>query len=67
MKLLWPTFQRNSFCLWFKGLVSERFKTAPDPTDEPIVLSVQELNWLLDGLDLWRNRPHQILTPRFIA
>ena len=22
---------------------------------------------LLDGIDLWRNRPHQILTPRFVT
>ncbi|SFQ36833.1 hypothetical protein SAMN05216190_1942, partial [Pseudomonas borbori] len=27
----------------------------------------QELNWLLDGFDLWRNRPHQVLTPRFVT
>ncbi|EPN41098.1 IS66 family insertion sequence element accessory protein TnpB [Pseudomonas syringae] len=32
-----------------------------------IVLTVQELNWLLDGFDLWRNRPHKVLTPRFVA
>ncbi|WP_173919081.1 hypothetical protein [Pseudomonas sp. Irchel s3h17] len=30
-------------------------------------MSVQELNWLLDGFDLWRNRPHQVLTPRFVT
>ncbi|MEE5062055.1 hypothetical protein V2J93_25020, partial [Pseudomonas alliivorans] len=36
-------------------------------TDEAIVLTVQELNWMLDGFDLWRNRPHQVLTPRFVA
>ncbi|TFW35589.1 IS66 family insertion sequence element accessory protein TnpB, partial [Pseudomonas fluorescens] len=26
-----------------------------------------ELNWLLDGSDLWRNRPHKVLTPRLVA
>ncbi|WP_367400468.1 hypothetical protein [Pseudomonas sp. MM227] len=46
---------------------SERFKTSPDVTDEAIVLTVQELNWLLDRFDLWRNHPHQVLTPRFVA
>ncbi|WP_238346743.1 IS66 family insertion sequence element accessory protein TnpB [Pseudomonas viciae] len=55
----------NSFCLWLKRLESERFKTSPDTTDEAIILSVQELNWLPDGFDLWRNPPHQVLTPRF--
>nr|WP_283101016.1 IS66 family insertion sequence element accessory protein TnpB [Pseudomonas sp. MWU13-2517] len=60
-------WERNSFCLWLKLLESERFKTSPDVTDEAIVLTVQELNWMLDGFDLWRNRPHQVLTPRFVA
>ncbi|EPM64901.1 ISPsy5, Orf1, partial [Pseudomonas syringae pv. actinidiae ICMP 18886] len=46
---------------------SERFKTSPDETDQAIVLTVQELNWLLDGFDLWRNRPHKVLTPRMIS
>ncbi|RMM73910.1 Transposase [Pseudomonas savastanoi pv. glycinea] len=39
--------ERNGFCLWLKRLESERFKTSPDETDEAIVLTVQELNWLL--------------------
>ncbi|WP_418796667.1 hypothetical protein [Pseudomonas mosselii] len=43
---------------------SERFKTSPDPTDVAIVLTAQGLNWLLDGFDLWRNRPHQVLPHR---
>ncbi|MBH3309890.1 IS66 family insertion sequence element accessory protein TnpB [Pseudomonas mosselii] len=60
-------WERNGFCLWLKRLESERFKTSPDITDGAIVLTVQELNWLLDGFDLWRNRPHQVLTPRFVA
>ncbi|WP_339427763.1 IS66 family insertion sequence element accessory protein TnpB [Pseudomonas sp. RA_105y_Pfl1_P41] len=60
-------WERNGFCLWLKRLESERFKTSPDATDEAIVLTVQELNWMLDGFDLWRKRPHQVLTPRFVA
>lgn len=60
-------WERNGFCLWLKRLESERFKTSPDAPDEVIVLSVQGLNWLLDGFDLWRNRPHQVLTPCYVA
>jgi len=60
-------WERNGFCLWLKRLEAERFKTKPDVSDEPIELTVDELNWLLDGIDLWRNRPHQVLTPRFVA
>ena len=42
-------WERNGFCLWLKRLESERFKTSPDCSDEAIVLTVQELNWLLDA------------------
>ncbi|MFL8988878.1 IS66 family insertion sequence element accessory protein TnpB [Pseudomonas sp. QLc11A] len=38
MKILY--WERNGFCLWLKRLESERFKIAPDVTDEYIVLSV---------------------------
>ena len=43
-------WERNGFCLWLKRLESERFKTSPNASDAAIVLTVQELNWLLDGL-----------------
>ncbi|WP_346015227.1 IS66 family insertion sequence element accessory protein TnpB [Pseudomonas sp. MWU16-30317] len=61
MKIL--CWERYGFCLWLKRLKSERFQTSPDA----IVLTVEELNWLLDGFDLWRNRPHKVLTPRLVA
>jgi len=58
---------RNGFCLWLKRLESELFKPSPDEIDKAIVLTVQELNCLLDGFDLWRNLPHKVLTPRSVA
>ncbi|MFH6588721.1 IS66 family insertion sequence element accessory protein TnpB [Pseudomonas kulmbachensis] len=60
-------WERNGFCLWHKRLESERFKTSPDANDKAIILTVLELNWLLDGFDLWRNRTHQVLTLRYVA
>ncbi|OYT81276.1 IS66 family insertion sequence element accessory protein TnpB [Pseudomonas sp. PGPPP2] len=60
-------WERNGLCVWLKRLESERFKTSPDLTDEAIVLTFQELNWMLYDFDLCRNRPHQVLTPRFVA
>jgi hypothetical protein len=52
--------------LWLKRLESELLKTG-EVTDEAIVLAVQELNRLLHRFDLWRDRPHPALTPRFVA
>ena len=34
-------------------------KTKPDADDEAIELTVRELNFLLEGIDLWGNQPHK--------
>ncbi len=35
----------------------------PDPQVKSATVSLngEQLNWLLDGFDLWRNKPHQSL------
>lgn len=58
VKLL--VWERNGFVLWYKRLERERFRWPKD--DGAVVLSGQELNWLLDGFDIFNNRPHQSLT-----
>ena len=46
--LYWDT---NGFCLWYKRLEHGRFKI-PKCTGDKIQMSMQELNYLLDGVDL---------------
>lgn len=60
-------WERNGFCLWMKRLEQETFKAPPAEFEDAIDFSVEEVNWLLDGFDLWKNRLHKVLTPRFIA
>src|SRR3990167_9562795 len=60
-------WHRNGFCLWLKRLEAERFKTKPDAGDEAVELTMRELNRLLEGIDLWGNQPHKLLTPRFVT
>ena len=51
--LLW---ERTGFWLMIKRLEEDRFKW---PTDEAVVtLSVEQLHWLLAGMDLSAMRPH---------
>jgi transposase len=45
--LYWDT---NGFCLWYKRLEKHRFKL-PDDISESLVISSQQLRWLLEGLD----------------
>lgn len=53
-------WERNGFCLWQKRLERDRF--AWPRNDEALVtLTGKQLNWLLDGVDLWALRPHKPL------
>ncbi|MEQ8693406.1 MAG: IS66 family insertion sequence element accessory protein TnpB [Pseudomonadales bacterium] len=57
VKLLY--WERNGFCLWQKRLEEDRFHWPRKWPDEVITLSVQQLNWLLDGYDIRQLKPHQ--------
>ncbi len=57
--LLW---EKNGFVLWYKRLEKQRFKWPSDLNSATITLNGEQLNWLLDGFDLWRNQPHQPLS-----
>ena len=51
-------WERNGFCLWQKRLEKARFKWPRQEQDDVVVLSGQQLNWLLDGYDVMRMQPH---------
>ncbi len=57
MCLYW---ERSGFVLWMKRLERERFYW-PRGDGPVLTLTGQELNWLLDGYNLSRWRPHQTL------
>lgn len=54
-------WEHNGFCLWQKQLESDKFHW-PKPGSFPVIISGQQLNWLLDGYNLTQMRPH---TERF--
>jgi transposase len=53
-------WQRNGFWLLIKRLESERF-IWPTGNAPVIALSVQQLHWLLEGIDLAAMRGHEII------
>lgn len=55
-------WHRNGFCRWQKRLESDKFAWPHDDQQASKTLSLQEFGWLLEGFDLWRNKPHKTLT-----
>ena len=55
-------WHRNGFCLWQKRLEKQHFAW-PNTADTGATcsLSIRELEWLLEGFDLWHNKPHKTL------
>jgi transposase len=54
-------WEKSGFVLWYKRLEQERFAWPVHLTGAPIVLTGQQLNWLLDGYDLRHWQPHRSL------
>ena len=54
-------WERNGFCLWQKRLEKARFKWPRKVESDVITLTGQQLNWLLDGYDVMRLKPHERL------
>ena len=57
IKLLY--WDRTGFALWLKRLEKARF---PWPASGEATLTGRELNWLLDGIDWLRLKPHADLS-----
>jgi transposase len=52
-------WERSGFVLWYKRLEKARFPwPTPESPDAGVVMTGRELNWLLDGIDLFSVRPH---------
>jgi transposase len=59
LKLIY--WEKNGFAVWHKVIESkERFHWPRLLEEEVITLSVEQLNWLLDGYDVW-TQPHKML------
>jgi transposase len=54
-------WDKTGFALWIKRLETENFRWPVTAECEAITLSPQQLEWLLDGYDISRMKPHATL------
>lgn len=56
-------WHRNGFCLWMKWLEQECFSWPKIDEGHAVTypMSLRELQWLLEGFDLWAHKPHKTL------
>lgn len=54
-------WHRNGFCLWLKRLEEEKFHWPKRCETNTQTVTIREFEWLLEGIDLWRNKPHKTL------
>ena len=55
-------WERSGFVLWYKRLEKDRFPWPDERADAVVTMTGRELNWLLDGIDLFRLKPHASLS-----
>lgn len=61
-------WEESGFCLWHKRLEKEQFHWLRRTGEEAVTsISGQQLNWLLDGYDITRMRPHKKLEYSYIS
>lgn len=60
VKLL--VWERNGFVLWQKRLEQDRFPWPRGEAVEILEVTGRELNWLLDGIDVFGQKPHAALS-----
>ncbi|MBF0181976.1 MAG: IS66 family insertion sequence element accessory protein TnpB [Magnetococcales bacterium] len=61
-------WERNGFCLWQKRLEKERFHwLRSGDGGATAIIGGHQLNWLLDGYDIARMKPHKEVKFSFIS
>ncbi len=56
--LVWD---KTGFILWLKALDRDQFKWPLKDKKDLICLTGEQLNWLLDGIDIFAMKPHKTL------
>lgn len=52
-------WDKTGFALWYKRLEKDIFPWPEDLHDEIIQVTSKQLEWVLDGINIWKIRPHE--------
>lgn len=53
-------WDQTGFALWYKKLEEDLFPWPKDNQKEVLKIDSKKLRWLLDGIDFWNLKPHEI-------
>jgi transposase len=59
LKLL--VWERNGFVVWYKRLERDKFHWPRSAQQDVVTINGEQLNWLLDGYNVWRMKAHEAL------
>lgn len=59
LKILY--FDKSGFAIWQKRLEQDRFPWPRKHTDSVLKITPDQLQWLLDGYDVWKMKPFEKL------
>ncbi len=66
-KLKILVWDKTGFIIWYKRLEQHRFPWPRRFDIDTLTLTGQQLNWLLDGIDVWRMKRHDELKLLFAS
>ena len=53
-------WDQTGFALWYKKLEKDLFPWPKNSSVEVVKIDSKKLQWLLEGIDFWNLRPHEI-------
>lgn len=54
-------WRKTGFAMWVAYLVEEKFPWPKNLEQDVVTISPQQMEWLLQGLDIWKVKPHRDL------
>lgn len=54
-------WDNSGFAVWHKRLESDKFHLPKHQPLRKLIITEQQLEWLLSGYDIWKMKPHEVV------